>query len=283
MRGVSRRSFVVTSVAVAVGAPSLPPERVQGANERVVLGLVGAGGRGNQVTLDFASRNDVEIGCVCDLHEDRLGAACERLSDKQGRPPAPERELARMLDRHDLDAVIVATPDHWHALATIRACQAGKDVYAEKPPSHNIMDKIATDIRNSDQLPYWPQCATRIELDGTKEVMYVGVRGGCWQVFGRAKQRSRPGELVAQMFSRPGDAQHEQNFIESIKTRTRPTADIAIGHRTATLVHVGNITCRVGNATHQFDPAEERFVGNPIANGLLTRANDSQYRVPDRV
>jgi hypothetical protein len=113
--------------------------------------------------------------------------------------------------------------------------------------------------------------------------MYVGVHGGGWQVFGRAKRPSRPGELVAQMFGRPGDAPHEQNFIESIKTRTRPNADIAIGHRTATLVHVGNIACRVGNATLHFDPAEERFVGNPIANGLLTRENDNRYRVPDRV
>ena len=113
--------------------------------------------------------------------------------------------------------------------------------------------------------------------------MYVGRHGGGWQVFGRAKQQSRPGELVAQMFGRPGDAPHEQNFIESIKTRSRPAADIAIGHKSATLVHVGNIAHRVGNATLQFDPAEERFVGNEKANRLLTRENDSRYQVPDRV
>jgi predicted dehydrogenase len=451
MRDVSRRRFVVSSGAAAVGATALRRERVLGANERVVLGLVGAGGRGTQVALDFAGRHDAEIGCVCDLHEHRLAAACQRLGDKQGRPPASERELARMLDRHDLDAVIVATPDHWHALATIRACQAGKDVYVEKPPSQNVfegrkiveaarkydrivqvgtqnrsapynnaardyiaagklgeihlvkvfnlkagdrfrlppddppppgfdwqawlgpapsrahnsglfaggwhkfwaysggdfaddgihqldlalmllgdppfsgrvqatggrfafdddqevpdtqvvayefpklvltfeltgyppyMDKIATDIRNSDQFPFWPQCATRIEIYGTKGLMYVGRHGGGWQVFGRAKQQSRPGELVAQMFGRPGDAPHEQNFIDSIRSRDRPAADIAIGHKTATLVHVGNIAHRVGNATLQFDPDKETFVGNAMANRLLRRENDSRYRIPDRV
>jgi predicted dehydrogenase len=438
-------------VAAAVGATALRPERVLGANERVVLGLVGAGGRGNQVALDFAGRNDVEIGCVCDLHEDRLAAACKLLGDKQGRPPAPERELERMLERRDLDAVIVATPDHWHALATIRACQAGKDVYVEKPPSHNIfegrkmveaarkyervvqvgtqnrsapynfaardyiaagklgeihlvkvfnlkagdgfrlpaddapppgfdwqawlgpaparphnsrlfaggwhkywaysggdfaddgihqldlalmllgdpqfsgrvhatggrfafdddqevpdtqvvayefpkmvltfeltgyppyMDKIATDIRNGDLFPYWPQCATRIEIYGTKGVMYVGQHGGGWQVFGRPKQQSRPGELVDQMYGRPGDAPHQQNFIDSIKTRNRPTADIAIGHKTVTLVHIGNIANRMGNAALNFDPAGERFVGNEMANGFLRRENEGRYQVPESV
>src|SRR5262249_30500671 len=89
MRGVSRRTFVIGSATAAIGATSLRPGRVLGANERVVLGLVGAGGRGSQVALDFAGRDDVEIGCVCDLYEDRLGAACKRLDDKQGRPPAP--------------------------------------------------------------------------------------------------------------------------------------------------------------------------------------------------
>ena len=113
--------------------------------------------------------------------------------------------------------------------------------------------------------------------------MYVGRHGGGWQVFGRAKQQSRPGELVAQMFGRPGDAPHEQNFVESIKTRSRPAADIAIGHKSATLVHVGNIAHRVGNATLQFDPAEERFEGNEKANTLPARENDSRYQVPDRV
>ena len=138
MRGVSRRTFVVGSAAAAVGATLLRPKRVLGANERVVLGLVGAGGRGSQVALDFAGRSDAEIGCVCDLHEDRLGAACKRLGERQGRPPASERELARMLDRRDLDAVIVATPDHWHAKASIDALEAGKDVYCEKPMVHAV-------------------------------------------------------------------------------------------------------------------------------------------------
>src|SRR5262249_27491806 len=121
------------------------------------------------------------------------------------------------------------------------------------------------------------------EIYGTKGLMYVGRHGGGWQVFGRAKQQSRPGELVDQMFGRPGDAPHQQNFIESIKARSRPTADIAIGHRSATLVHLGNIAHRLGNTTLQFNPAAERFVGNETANGLLRRENESRYAVPERI
>src|SRR5207302_1628645 len=81
-----------------------------------------------------------EVGFVCDLHEGRLAAACKDLGGRQGREARGLKEIRRLLDTKEVDAVIVATPDHWHTPATVLACQAGKDVYVEKPPSHNIWE-----------------------------------------------------------------------------------------------------------------------------------------------
>lgn len=145
------------------------------------------------------------------------------------------------------------------------------------------MDKIANDIRTSDLFPYWPQCATRIEIYGTKGLMYVGRHGGGWQVFGPPKKQSRPGELISQMPGRPGDSFHQQDFIESVKTRRRPNAHIELGHKSATLVHAGNIAHQVGNVKLRFDPDQEQFVDHDAANQLLRRHNDSRHPVPDSV
>jgi predicted dehydrogenase len=459
MKPIDRRRFVSESAnqvaGLAAGASllaSASPAAAKSANDKVVLALLGAGGRGTGVAAGFAARKDAEIGYVCDLHDDRLASACKTIATHQGREPKALKEMRRLFDAKDLDAVIVATPDHWHALATILACQAGKDVYVEKPPSHNIwegrkmveaarkyrrivqvgtqnrsapynlaardyiksgklgdihfckvfnmkaggqfrlpaddkppsgfdweawlgtaparphnstifkggwhhywtysggdfandgihqldlammllgdpelprsvygtagrfafqddqevpdtqvvtyefpklivtfelslytpyMEKIATDIRNaSDVFPFWPQCGTRIELYGSKGIMYMGRHGGGWQVYTKPKRQSRPGELVAQFKGRPGDHPHQDDFIASIKSRKRPNADIEIGHKSAVLVHLGNIAHQVGNQKLVFDPETETFAGNEAANRLRRRENRTKYEVPEQV
>jgi predicted dehydrogenase len=413
--------------------------------------LIGAGGRGAQVAGDFAARADAEVGFICDLHERRLAAGLKRIGSRQSRTPIGVKEIDRVLERRDVDAVIVATPDHWHALATIRACQAGKHVYVEKPPSHNIfegrktveaaakydrvvqvgiqnrsapynlaareyiksgklgdihlvkvfnlksgdtfrlppddpapagfdwdawlgptparphnsaifsgawhrywaycggdagddgihqidlammllgdpplpdsvhatggrfafqddqevpdtqvvsyqfpglvmtfeltgyppyMDKIANDIRTGELYPYWPQCATRIEIYGSKGLMYVGRHGGGWQVFGKAKLQSRPGELIAQLHGRPGDAPHQQDFLDAVRSHRRPNAPIDLGHKSASLVHMANIALRVGNARLEFDATTETFRDNEAANRLVKRAGRGAYVIPEQV
>jgi predicted dehydrogenase len=453
MPPIDRRHFLSRSArgAAALAAAAALPSRVLGANDRVVLALIGAGGRGRQLARDFASRKDAEVALVCDLHEERRDAAVKELAARQRRPPQAVQEMQRVFDRKDVDAVIVATPDHWHALATVRACQAGKDVYVEKPPSHNLwesrqmveaarrhgrvvqvgtqnrsapynhaardyiksgklgavhlckvynlkpggpfklppdgrapagldweawlgpapsrpynaaifqggwhrywaycggdlgddgihqldlalmllgdpplpravyglggryafqddqevpdtqvavyelpklvltfeltgyppyMDKIAQDVRDGDLFPYWPQCATRIELYGSKGLMYVGRHGGGWQVFGKAPRPSRPGELIAQAFGRPADRPHQDNFLACVRSRQRPSADIAIGHRSVTLVHLGNIAHRVGNTKLVYDAENETFVGNDAANKLRRGTYRKGYEVPESV
>jgi predicted dehydrogenase len=145
------------------------------------------------------------------------------------------------------------------------------------------MDKIANDIRTGEVYPYWPQCATRIEIYGTKGLMYVGRHGGGWQVFGKAKKQSRPGELIAQLHGRPGDAPHQIDFLESIRSHRAPNAAIELGHKSATLIHMANISQRVGGERLKFNVRTELFEGHAAANQLTRREGRGSYRIPELV
>jgi predicted dehydrogenase len=134
MTTCTRREFVRTAAAGAAAAAS--PRGVLGANERIGVALIGCGGRGAQLWPHFLQRGGVEPVAVCDVYEPfRLRAA-----EAAGRPLAVENDFRRVLDRRDVDAVIVASPDHWHAAQTVMACQAGKDVYVEKPLSLTVRE-----------------------------------------------------------------------------------------------------------------------------------------------
>ena len=116
------------------------PRRVLGANERLNVSLIGCGGRGNMVARSMIQEKLADVAWVCDLHPKRREAAAEFMRQGMGRRPALACDMRQVLDDKAVDAVIVATPDHWHTLATIRACEAGKDVYVEKPHSHNLWE-----------------------------------------------------------------------------------------------------------------------------------------------
>ena len=125
---------------------------VIGANDRVRLGCIGVGYRGVQVLNAFLTQKDAQIVALCDVYEPYLDGQFDRIDPhfkKLGRivpsrlpefggPVARHKDFRRVLDQKDVDAVIVATPDHWHAIQTILACEAGKDVYCEKPLSLTI-------------------------------------------------------------------------------------------------------------------------------------------------
>jgi predicted dehydrogenase len=124
----SRRTVLKTVAGASLmSAASLG--RVLGANDRVRVGLIGHGLIGTRHLLDFKAQPDVEIVAVSELSEERLEAA----ATAAGTSPTRYKDFRKILDRPDVDAVVVSTPDHWHALMTILACAAGKDVYVEKP------------------------------------------------------------------------------------------------------------------------------------------------------
>jgi len=127
---MNRRELFRTTFAV--GAMSaLSATRVQGANDRIRMGLIGSGGRGREDWGNFLKQADVEPVMVCDVYDPFREKG---IAMTDGRAKGC-KDFRQILDQRDIDAVIVATPDHWHALMTIAACQAGKDVYCEKPLS----------------------------------------------------------------------------------------------------------------------------------------------------
>jgi predicted dehydrogenase len=123
---INRRSFLQ---AGAVGLTALSARRVRGANDRVGVGIIGFGLIGRIHTRSFLKHPDVNLVGVAETYRPRLEAAAELV----GSGMTPYRDFRRLLDNKHVDAVVVATPDHWHALMTMMACAAGKDVYVEKP------------------------------------------------------------------------------------------------------------------------------------------------------
>jgi len=449
MGQMNRREFLNKSICTTAGAAALSiaagTSRVLAANERVNIALIGCGGRGASVARGIMEK-DAELLYLCDLHPQRLQKAAKFLSEVQQRKPSLVEDMRQVFDDKNVDAVVVATPDHWHGPASILACQAGKDVYVEKPHAHNIwesrkmmeaarkykrilqvgtqnrsaaynkaaleyvkseklgdvrivkvynlkpgsafhlgdsgpkpvdfdwdrwlgaaaarpyhehlfrsgwhkfwdfsggdiaddgihqidlalmlmgdpgfpsavacsggklahkdsdgevpdvqivtyefdsfvmtfelsgypryMRKTTGTIRRNDIFPYWTQNATRIELYGSELMMTVGRHGGGWQVTGPG------GKVAEQMYGRVPDYEHWQNFVECVKSRRKPNADIEILHPSCTTVHMGNIAHRVGNKKLWFDANTQQFINNIDANKLIKRSYRKEYEVPEQV
>ncbi|MHC4405651.1 MAG: Gfo/Idh/MocA family protein [Planctomycetota bacterium] len=443
MPTVNRREFLATSkkttLALAAGVTILEnaaSARAAPANEKVVMAIVGCRGRGNTLAMSFASRDDCEMAYVADVDRTLFDVRAKGIAACQGgKTPKCVQDFRRVLDDESVDAIVVATPTHWHALATVWACQAGKDVFVEKPLCHNAWEgqqmvkaarkhdrvvqvgtqnrsapynmaarkyiadgklgkvhfvrvvnqkfwadfpmaengptpeglnwdmwngpapehaynptlrnhwqhlwrycigdlgndgshnfdlarmivgfglpnqvhcsggrfntegaaetpdtqiatfaygdmvvtleltlytpyMLKTDgvVRDSDMFPYWPQNATRIEIYGSEGVMYVGRMGGGWQVFVRT--RNREPVVKDQMYGRFPDPEHQENFIQCVRTRQRPNADIAVGHHSHLCLHYATISYRLGGPTLAIDPETEHIKDNPEAMRLFKR------------
>src|SRR5438309_2284335 len=181
---MKRRQFIkrVAQTAAALSAASaVSTERVLGANERVRVGLIGCGGRGLFDAKLMRDVPNVEFVAVCDLYPPHLA----RASEWAGTSAKAYKDFRRLLEQQDIDAVLVATPDHWHAIPTVLACQAGKDVYVEKPLAHNIREgramveaarhthrivQTGTQQRSS---PHYQEVARIIQSGQLGEVRYV--------------------------------------------------------------------------------------------------------------
>ena len=442
MKSVNRREFMRGSIGAIVTLSVSPQRKSFAANEKVIIGVMGLGGRGTFLAEKFASRPDAEVAYLCDVDTRRFARARAAVEDVQDRPPKMLQDFRKILDDSSVDALINATPDHWHALGTIMACQAGKDVYVEKPMAHNIwegrkmieaarkyervvqvgtqsrsapymkkaveylrsgklgdihiirvfnmmehpamkagsvqpvpegfdydmwcgpapklpynpsrrwinqwqyscgpiagdavhqldlaryligdkpypdtvshagavnallddrevpdtqlatyeygkftllfeaalwtpyMKKTPHSIRDSDKFPDWPFSSTKIEVLGTEGFMYLGRHGGGWQVY------DSDGQLIHSEYGRQADNEHQDNFIDCIRTRNKPNADVEQGHYSTLLCHLANISYRVGNKKLRFDPKTESFVDVPEANEYLKRTYRHPWVVPEEV
>jgi predicted dehydrogenase len=454
MSHITRRNFLSstgkTGIGLTLGAAAIASSRQANAaksSDRVRLAVVGIHGRGGVHARKFAARSDSEIAYLCDVDETLLPPLASELAHTQSNPPQVTGDFRRALDDKSVDAIIVATPDHWHALASIWGCQAGKDVYVEKPVSHspwegrkmveaarrydrivqagtqnrsahyNMLAKEYIDsgklgsihlvrvynqkewpnvpavadratpaglnwdmwtgpapecrynenyhrswnhfwrfsggdiindgvhqmdlarwlvgktypksvyatggrfaekgafespdtqvavfdfddmlltfeltlytpymiksdqaLRDSDMFPYWPQNAERIEIFGSKGLMVVGRHGCGWQVFGRPKDRK---PVVVQQGNGPfPDDEHFANFIDCLRSRQRPNADIEEGHRSTFMCQLANISYRLGGRKLIVNAATESLVGDDEANKLLKREYRSPWVVPEKV
>ena len=132
-RSHSRREFLKTA---AIGrGDGLPAGRVLGANDEIRVAVIGLGGKGGQHVGVFSQLPGARLVALCDVDPKRLAEHAGRFAGVFS-----ATDPRKVLERNDVDAVVIATPDHWHALLAIWACQAGKDVYVEKPVSHNVWE-----------------------------------------------------------------------------------------------------------------------------------------------
>jgi hypothetical protein len=149
-------------------------------------------------------------------------------------------------------------------------CDSGTATnYIKKTPAYIRMDPTL--------FPDWRTNATRTEIYGTEGLMYLGRHGGGWQVVGEDSR------IIAQNGGIFPDADHQKNFIESLRTRKKPNGDILQGHLSACLVHLGNIAYRVGNLPLSFNPDTEKFIGNEDANKLVKALYRENYKMPESV
>ncbi len=141
-RGFLSRSALAVSAAPAFGNIFLTQQEKQKAapGDKVVIGLIGCGGMGLGDLSTFFLNKEVDCAIVCDVDDRHIAKAVKLVEEKRGHRPQGVRDFRRVIDNADVDAVIVATPDHWHALPTVYACQAGKDVYVEKPLATSVQE-----------------------------------------------------------------------------------------------------------------------------------------------
>ena len=141
-RFLTKAAGIAAGIGVAMAADDLEVLAAQAAdapsrtaaNDKIVVGFIGVGGMGSYNLSDFKQCPEVEIAAVCDVDEGRR----QNAAAAAGSNPAMYGDYRELLERDDIDAVVVSTPDHWHCLPTVHACEAGKDVYCEKPLSLTV-------------------------------------------------------------------------------------------------------------------------------------------------
>lgn len=141
MKTLNRRRFLQASAlgTAALGLPASLYSQVAGANESIRMGVIGVRGRGGDHIRGFAPLPGVRLVALCDCDSTALGSAAEKCKSL-GHEVQAFADLRKLLDEKAIDAVSTATPNHWHSLVTVWGCQAGKDVYCEKPVSHNVWE-----------------------------------------------------------------------------------------------------------------------------------------------
>jgi predicted dehydrogenase len=172
---ITRRAFLAATSGAVVAGTRTASAMIQGANDRVRIGVIGTGGRARGLMTQLKRLPGNEMVAVCDVYEPRLLQAAEIA----GAAAAKSAEYRRILDDRAIDAVVVGTPDHWHKTITLDAVAAGKDVYVEKPVSHTIAEG-----------------AEMVKaIEASKQIVQTGTQQRSWDHFVLGKQIVDSGRL----------------------------------------------------------------------------------------
>ncbi len=229
--GASRRGFLKTS---ATAAASLTAARSTSAadakNDKIILGVIGPGGMGMNHLRNLAGKENVEIAYVCDADANRMAAAAREAEKRQGRAPKSVNDMRRIFEDKDVDAVVIATPDHWHTPAAILACDAGKHVYVEKPISHNVREGrllVEAEKRNKVIVQHGTQSRSTAHVREAMERLRSGVIGEvlvskAWNSqkrgsIGKSQPQDPPAHLDFDLWLGPAPkADYRPNMLHSI-------------------------------------------------------------------
>jgi predicted dehydrogenase len=204
MSGSTRRRFVQQSAAIGIGLVAGSSSRVFAANDKISVACIGVRGRGNSVMQSFAAEPDCEITHICDVREPIRRQRAEEMKQRTGHMPKLVNDYRSLLHDKSVDVFMVATPDHWHALLTIDGCLAGKDVYVEKPASHNMLEgkiAVAAARKNDCMVQMGTQIRSAPFLREAVEYVKSGALGKV--IYGKAWETNRNGAVHLAADSKP--------------------------------------------------------------------------------
>ena len=215
--GASAAAIGMAAAGVgAAGSERVPAVRKRvGANDKVVLGLIGCGGMGSTDMNKLMDNPVVQIAAVCDVDTARMPHDINTVEKKYGKKPDIYGDYRKMLERKDIDAIIIGSPDHWHCLNLIHTVESGKDAYCEKPISHDIaeaktMDAAVKRYRKIVQVGTWQRSTS--EFQSAIEYVRSGKAGRivlcrAWstdtRLAGHPKSRTPPSTLNYDMWNGP--------------------------------------------------------------------------------
>jgi predicted dehydrogenase len=196
---MDRRRFLKNSAFGSTAAASLlSMEQVAKASssERVRVGIMGAGGRALSLINTFARNSQAEIVAIADIDSRRLPHALETVEKIEGKKPRAEKDFRTLIDDPSIDAIVIGTPDHWHAIPTILACMNGKDVYVEKPDGHNMEEgkrMVAALKKHKRIVQMGSQHRATHRLQSALEYIKSGALGKC--LVAKAWESTRQGSI----------------------------------------------------------------------------------------
>lgn len=202
---MNRRNFLKNSAAGMTAASTLVlgQQAKAAPSERVRVGMMGTGGRALSLVRTFADNKFVDIVALADIDSRRFAPALAEIQKRQGRQPRTTGDFRRLIDDKEIDALVVGTPDHWHAIPTILACLNGKDVYVEKPDAHNIEEgqRMVAAMRKYKRIVQMgSQHRATTRLQSALEYIGTGALGRC--LVAKAWESARQGSI-----GRPPDGQ----------------------------------------------------------------------------